>query len=53
MNRRTLVLGIAALAVGMFGIGAWIVQQNPSEPLAAPAVDEGTPLVRPLSLIHI
>ena len=51
MNRRTLVLGIAALAVGMFGIGAWIVQQNPSEPPAAPAVDEGTPLVRPYAPI--
>jgi len=51
MNRRTLVLGIAAAAVGIFSLGAWVVQQNQPEPLAAPAVSEGTPLVRPYAPI--
>ena len=51
MNRRTLVLGIAAAAVGIFSLGAWVVQQNQPEPLAAPEVSEGTPLVRPYAPI--
>lgn len=51
MNRRTLVLGTAAAAVGIFSLGAWVVQQNQPEPLAAPAVSEGTPLVRPYAPI--
>lgn len=51
MNRRTLVLGAAAAAVGIFGLGAWVVQQNQPEPLAAPPVSEGTPLVRPYAPI--
>ncbi len=51
MNRRSLVLGIAAAAIGIFGLGAWVVKQNQTEPLAAPAVNEGTPLLRPYSPI--
>ena len=51
MNKRTLVLGIVAAAVGIFGLGAWVVQQNQTEPLAAPIVSEGTPLLRPYSPI--
>ena len=51
MNRRTLVLGTVAAAVGIFGVGAWVVQQNQPETLAAPAVVKGTPLVRPYAPI--
>lgn len=51
MNRRTLVLGTAAAAVGIFSLGAWVVQQNQTEPVAAPVVSEGTPLVRPYAPI--
>ena len=51
MNRRTLVLGTVAAAVGIFGVGAWVVQQNQPETLAAPAVVKGAPLVRPYAPI--
>jgi len=51
MNRRTLVLGTVAAAVGIFGVGAWVVQQNQPDTLAAPAVVKGTPLVRPYAPI--
>lgn len=51
MNRRALVIGTIAAAVGIFSLGAWLVQQNQPEPLAAPAVSDGTPLVRPYAPI--
>lgn len=51
MNRRTLVLGTAAAAVAIFSLSVLMVQQNRPEPIAALAVSEGTPLIRPYAPI--
>ena len=46
MNRRTMVIGTVAAAAGVFGVGALLVQQNPTPLDSAPVVSEDTPLIR-------
>lgn len=46
MNRRTMVIGTAVLAAGVFGVGTLLVQQNQTPLDSAPVVSEGTPLIR-------